>query len=122
MPGHDLVGIVASVPRGISAVEAEVLVVNGATAWQMLHGTARHGPARVRAGATALVPGANGGIGTVLVQLARAAGATVIGTASARHHDALRALGVTPVDYRTEDVPGRVRELAPGEWMPSSPP
>ncbi|WP_426367837.1 medium chain dehydrogenase/reductase family protein [Streptomyces sp. E-08] len=97
------------VPDGLGAAEAEALVVNGITAWQMLHGRAR-----VRAGATVLVHGANGGVGTVLVQLARAAGATVIGTASARHHDALRALGVTPVDYRTEDVPARVRELAPG--------
>ncbi|MEW2268204.1 zinc-binding dehydrogenase, partial [Streptomyces sp. NPDC047868] len=56
----------------------------------------------------------NGGVGSVLVQLAQAAGAKVIGTASARHHDALRAQGVTPIDYRTEDIPARVRELAPG--------
>ncbi|MGX5182963.1 medium chain dehydrogenase/reductase family protein [Streptomyces avermitilis] len=96
------------VPAGVGAAEAETLVVNGITAWQMLHRTAR-----VRAGQTVLVHGANGGVGTVLVQLARAAGVKVIGTASARHHDALRELGVTPVDYRTEDVPGRVRELAP---------
>ncbi|BAC69177.1 MULTISPECIES: medium chain dehydrogenase/reductase family protein [Streptomyces] len=96
------------VPAGVGAAEAETLVVNGITAWQMLHRKAR-----VRAGQTVLVHGANGGVGTVLVQLARAAGVKVIGTASARHHDALRELGVTPVDYRTEDVPGRVRELAP---------
>ncbi|MEU9364268.1 medium chain dehydrogenase/reductase family protein [Streptomyces avermitilis] len=96
------------VPVGVGAAEAETLVVNGITAWQMLHRKAR-----IRAGQTVLVHGANGGVGTVLVQLARAAGVKVIGTASARHHDALRELGVTPVDYRTEDVPGRVRELAP---------
>ncbi|MFD4596639.1 medium chain dehydrogenase/reductase family protein [Streptomyces sp. NPDC058464] len=97
------------VPAGVGAAEAETLVVNGITAWQMLHRKAR-----VRSGGTILVHGANGGVGTVLVQLARAAGLQVIGTASVRHHDALRELGVTPVDYRTEDVPGRVRELAPG--------
>ncbi|MFD0316254.1 zinc-binding dehydrogenase [Streptomyces flavalbus] len=73
-----------------------------------------HRTARVRPGQTVLVHGANGGVGTVLVQLARAAGVQVIGTASARHHDALRAHGVVPVDYRTEDVPARVRALAPG--------
>ncbi|MEU9453526.1 medium chain dehydrogenase/reductase family protein [Streptomyces sp. NPDC048277] len=97
------------VPAGVGAVEAETLVVNGITAWQMLHRRAK-----VRRGGTILVHGANGGVGTVLVQLARAAGLHVIGTASVRHHDALRDLGVTPVDYRAEDVPARVRELAPG--------
>ena len=97
------------VPDGISAVDAETVVVNGITAWQMLHRKAR-----VRAGQTILVHGANGGVGSTLVQLARAAGVDVIGTASARHHDTLRALGVTPIDYRTENVPARVRELAPG--------
>ncbi|MFJ9928103.1 medium chain dehydrogenase/reductase family protein [Streptomyces misionensis] len=96
------------VPDGIGAAEAETLVINGITAWQMLHRKAR-----VRAGQTVLVHGANGGVGSVLVQLAHAAGAKVIGTASARHHAALRAQGVTPVDYRTDDVPARVRQLAP---------
>ncbi|MGX1909454.1 medium chain dehydrogenase/reductase family protein [Streptomyces phaeochromogenes] len=100
---------VVPVPDGVGAAEAETLVVNGITAWQMLHRKAR-----VRAGHTVLVHGANGGVGSVLVQLAQAAGAKVIGTASARHHDALRAQGVTPIDYRTEDIPARVRELAPG--------
>lgn len=100
---------VVPVPDGIGAAEAETVVVNGITAWQMLHRKAR-----VRAGQTVLVHGANGGVGSVLVQLAHAAGAKVIGTASARHHDALRERGVIPVDYRTEDVAVRVRELAPG--------
>ncbi|WP_181795920.1 medium chain dehydrogenase/reductase family protein [Streptomyces sp. WELS2] len=96
------------VPDGIGAAEAETVVINGITAWQMLHRKAR-----VRAGQTVLVHGANGGVGSVLVQLARAAGARVIGTASARHHAALREQGVIPVDYRTENIPARVRELAP---------
>jgi NADPH:quinone reductase-like Zn-dependent oxidoreductase len=100
---------VVPVPDGIGAAEAETLVVNGITAWQMLHRKAR-----VRAGRTVLVHGANGGVGSVLVQLARAAGVKVIGTASTRHHDALREQGVVPVDYRTADIAARVRELAPG--------
>ncbi|MFF7362338.1 zinc-binding dehydrogenase [Streptomyces sp. NPDC008125] len=100
---------VVEVPDGVGAAEAETAVVNGITAWQMLHRRAK-----VRSGATVLVHGANGGVGSVLVQLATAAGATVVGTASARHHEGLRALGVTPVDYRNEDVVARVRELAPG--------
>ncbi|MDQ0788176.1 medium chain dehydrogenase/reductase family protein [Streptomyces sp. B3I8] len=97
------------VPEGVDAERAETMVINGITAWQMLHRTAR-----VRAGQTVLVLGANGGVGSVLVQLARAAGAEVIGTASARHHEDLRAQGVTPLDYRTKDLAARVRALAPG--------
>ncbi|MFE0172897.1 medium chain dehydrogenase/reductase family protein [Streptomyces sp. NPDC059002] len=100
---------VVEVPDGVGAAQAETAVVNGITAWQMLHRKAR-----VRAGQTILVHGANGGVGSLLVQLAVGAGARVIGTASARHHDALRELGVSPVDHRTDDVPRRVRELAPG--------
>src|SRR3954467_1727054 len=98
---------VVPVPEGIGAAEAETLVVNGITAWQMLHRKAR-----VRAGQTVVVHGANGGVGSVLVQLARAAGAHVIGTASPRHHEALREQGVVPVDYRAGDLPARIRELA----------
>jgi synaptic vesicle membrane protein VAT-1 len=99
---------VVPVPEGIGAAEAETLVVNGITAWQMLHRKAR-----VRAGQTVVVHGANGGVGSVLVQLARAAGARVIGTASPRHHEALREQGVVPVDYRARDLAARIRELAP---------
>jgi NADPH:quinone reductase-like Zn-dependent oxidoreductase len=51
----------------------------------------------------------------VLVQLARHHGVRVIGVASARHHHALRALGVLAVDYvDPEKMVARVRELAPG--------
>ncbi|MFF7456969.1 medium chain dehydrogenase/reductase family protein [Kitasatospora sp. NPDC008115] len=100
---------VVPVPDGLTPAEAETVVLNGITAWQMLHRLAR-----VRAGQTVLVHGASGGVGSVLVQLARAAGASVIGTASARNHDELRGLGAVPVDYREGDVPARVRELAPG--------
>jgi len=96
------------VPDGVGADEAETLIVNGLTAYAMTHRTAR-----VRAGQTVLVLGAAGGVGTLLVQLARQAGARVIGTANPRHHEALRALGAEPIDYRDPDVSARVRELAP---------
>ncbi|WP_405652540.1 medium chain dehydrogenase/reductase family protein [Streptomyces sp. RK9] len=96
------------VPDSVSSADAETLVVNGITAWQMLHRTAE-----VDAGDTIVVLGANGGVGSALVQLARIAGVRVIGTASRRHHDKLRALGVTPVDYRDPDLYGRLRGLAP---------
>ena len=96
------------VPDGVSAEAAETVVVNGLTAWRMLHRAAK-----VKRGQTIVVLGAAGGVGTVLVQLARHAGIDVIGTAGPKQQEQLRALGATPIDYRNEDVPARVRELAP---------
>ncbi|WP_067569095.1 medium chain dehydrogenase/reductase family protein [Nocardia acidivorans] len=95
------------VPAELAPDAAETFVVNGITAWQMLHRGAK-----VRAGQTILVHGANGGVGSTLVQLALAAGVRVIGTASARNADQVSALGATPVDYRG-DVVAQVRALAP---------
>ncbi|ROO90813.1 NADPH:quinone reductase-like Zn-dependent oxidoreductase [Actinocorallia herbida] len=63
-------------------------------------------------GRTVLVQGAAGGVGTVAVQMAAARGATVIGTASERNHDFLRALGALPTTYGP-GLADRVRELAP---------
>ncbi|WP_431958004.1 medium chain dehydrogenase/reductase family protein [Nocardia lijiangensis] len=99
---------VVPVPAGLGAAEAETLVVNGITAWQMLHRTAA-----VPRGATILVHGANGGVGSTLVQLARAAGIRVLGTASPRNRAAVEALGASWIDYRG-DVAAEVRALAPG--------
>ena len=96
------------VPDGVDAADAETVVVNGITAWQMLHRSAR-----VRSGATIVVLGATGGVGSTLVQLARHEGITVIGTASPRHHAAVRELGATPVDHHDPDMYRRIRELAP---------
>lgn len=104
VPVADLV----PVPPGLDPAEVETLVVNGLTAWQMLHRKAA-----VRAGQTIVVHGANGGVGTTLVQLARHAGVRVIGTASLRHHAALTELGVEPIDRDDADLASRVREIAP---------
>jgi len=97
------------VPGDVDPAEAETLVVNGLTAWQMLHRKAN-----VRRGQTILVHGASGGVGTTIVQLARHAGIRVIGTAAPRHHAALRALGAEPLDYHDPDLADGVRRLAPG--------
>ena len=98
----------APLPDGIDAQEAETAVVNGLTAWRMLHRSAK-----VRRGHTIVVLGAAGGVGTTLVQLARHAGIRVIGTAGPRQQERLRQLGAIGIDYRAENVPARVRELAP---------
>jgi NADPH:quinone reductase-like Zn-dependent oxidoreductase len=96
------------VPGGLDAAEAETVVLNGITAWQMLK------KAKVGSGQTVLVHGANGGVGNTLVQLAHHAGLRVIGTAAPRHHDALRAMGAEPVDYNDPHLTDRVRKLAGG--------
>ena len=96
------------VPPALDPALVETVLVNGVTAWQMLYRKAR-----VEAGQTILVHGANGGVGTVLCQLARAGGIRVIGTAAPRHHEALRAVGVEPVDYGAADLAQQIRALAP---------
>jgi NADPH:quinone reductase-like Zn-dependent oxidoreductase len=96
------------VPETIDPADIEAVLVNGITAWQMLHRAAR-----VRRGQTILVHGASGGVGMILVQLARETGIRVIGTGSPRNHDTLGELGVQPLDYRDPNLVERVRELAP---------
>jgi len=95
-------------PAEVDPVAAETVVVNGVTAWRMLHRAAK-----VRPGQTIVVLGAAGGVGSTLVQLSRHAGIRVIGTAGPGQQERLRELGAIPVDYRNEDVPARVREIAP---------
>jgi NADPH:quinone reductase-like Zn-dependent oxidoreductase len=106
---HVLVDVdhLVPVPDRIDAADAETAVVNGITAWQMLS------KAKVHSGQTILVHGANGGVGSTLVQLARHYGIRVIGTASTRHHDALRAMGAEPIDYDDPDLSDSVRRIAP---------
>ncbi|GAA1609315.1 NADP-dependent oxidoreductase [Actinoplanes couchii] len=53
----------------------------------------------IGSGDTLLIEGAAGGVGSMAVQLARARGARVIGTASAGNHEFLAGLGATPVTY-----------------------
>lgn len=78
-------------------------------------GTAAHAveAAGVGDGDTLLVHGAAGGVGGLVVQLARRRGARVIATASERNHEYLRSLGAEPVTYG-EGLGDRVRALAPG--------
>ncbi|WP_030435657.1 NADP-dependent oxidoreductase [Actinoplanes subtropicus] len=67
----------------------------------------------VGAGATLLIEGAAGGVGTVAVQLAVARGARVIGTAGGANHEFLAGLGAAPTTYGP-GLARRVAALAPG--------
>ncbi|PRY36722.1 NADP-dependent oxidoreductase [Umezawaea tangerina] len=93
-------------PAGLGWAEAGSLMLTGTTAVHALHA------AGVGAGDTVLVHGGSGGVGLMGVQLAAAAGATVIATAAERNHALLRELGAVPVVYGA-GLADRVRAVAP---------
>lgn len=97
---------VVPVPGGVDPAEAVCLVANYLTAHSALHRTAR-----VRSGERILVHGAAGGVGSALLQLGALAGLQLYGTASRHNHDLVASLGAAPIDYRTEDVVARIRQL-----------
>ncbi len=90
-------------PDRYSMQEAAAYPTVAIAAWRFLIAGAN-----VQRGERVLVHGASGGVGSMVVQIAKARGATVIGTASARNHDFVRSLGATQmIDYTTtrfEDV------------------
>lgn len=69
---------------------------------------------RVRAGETALVSGASGGVGIALVQLARARGAHVVAISSGDKIEPVRAAGAAAVLDRARDLGAQIRDAAPG--------
>ncbi|MEU4929835.1 NADP-dependent oxidoreductase [Streptomyces yokosukanensis] len=94
-------------PASIDHTQAGALPLVSLTAWQAL---TEH--ADLRPGQRVLIHAAAGGVGHVAVQIAKARGAHVIGTASAGKHDFLREIGVDePIDYRTTDVTEVVRDV-----------
>ncbi|AGP61288.1 NADP-dependent oxidoreductase [Streptomyces rapamycinicus] len=93
-------------PEGISDEVASTLPVAGLTAAAALAAI------DLRSGDTVLIGGAAGGVGVFAVQLAKHAGARVIGTASESTFEFLRQLGAEPVAYGP-GLADRVRTLAP---------
>ncbi|GAA1278802.1 NADP-dependent oxidoreductase [Pseudonocardia aurantiaca] len=94
-------------PAGLSHSEAAALPMVGLVAWQALVDTAD-----VQHGQRVLVLGAAGGVGHVAVQVAKARGAHVTGTASGDKRDFLHGLGADEViDYRTQDFVHEARDI-----------
>jgi len=96
------------IPDGISDRDAAAVILNYVTAYQAIHRVGN-----VKAGQTALVTGAAGGVGTAALQLLRVAGVKTYGAASVSKHDTIRKLGAIPVDYKTGPLDRLVRELEP---------
>lgn len=94
-------------PSQVDHVHAAAVPLAGLTAWQALVDVAG-----LRGGQRVLVHAAAGGVGHLAVQIAKARGAYVIGTASAGKHEFLRGLGADElVDYRTTDFAEVVRDV-----------
>jgi len=96
------------VPDAMELRDAVALLADGRTAAGVMDS------AQIAAGDTVLVEAAAGGVGTLLVQLARNAGARVVALASQERKLATaRALGADlAIDYSTPDWPLRVRAVA----------
>jgi NADPH:quinone reductase and related Zn-dependent oxidoreductases len=122
--GDEVFGMVAPSRRGANADHAVLMAwapKPGSWSWAEAGGAAGSVETATRvldrlavaAGHTLLVQGASGSVGTVVVQLGKARGARVIGTASEGNHEFLRTLGAEPTSYGPGLV-DRIRALAPG--------
>ena len=94
-------------PAGVSWEAAGALFVAGTTAYAAVRAVG------VSSGDTVVVSGAAGGVGSLAVQLAVIAGASVIGLAGERNHQWLLEHGVVPVAYG-DGVADRIREVSSG--------
>jgi NADPH:quinone reductase-like Zn-dependent oxidoreductase len=97
----------ARTPHALTDEQAGGLPLAGLTAWQSLVDTAGVGE-----GDRVLVHAAAGGVGHLAVQIAKARGAHVIGTARAEKHDLLRDLGLDePIDYTEQRFEEEVSDV-----------
>jgi NADPH2:quinone reductase len=105
----------SKIPKGISDEEAAAMMLKGMTARYLLRETYR-----VKRGDTVLIHAAAGGVGSIASQWARALGATVIGTVGSEEKAKIaKANGCAHVvNYRSEDVVKRVREITNGKGVP----
>src|SRR5712672_2386522 len=87
-----------ALPAALSFEQGAAIPVNYATAWAALHGYGS-----LRPGERVLIHAAAGGVGIAAIQLAKAAGAEIHGTASPGKHQKLAELGVDrAIDYRRD--------------------
>lgn len=82
---------VTPLPAGISYEIGACLPVAGQTAWRAVESQ------NVQPGDVCVVSGASGGVGSILVQLLVARGATVVAIARERHHEMLESMGALPM-------------------------
>lgn len=95
-----------SVPHNLDIQKACALVLDWTTAYGIVHRSAK-----VQSGQKVFVHGLSGAVGLACGTLSQLQGAKVYGTASARHHDALRALGFEPFVYNNKDWMAAMTDL-----------
>ncbi len=100
---------VVPVPASVDAARAVCLVMDYVVAYQMLTRKAS-----VSAGDTILVQGAGGGVGSALMDLARAMHVRVLGTDRGTKRAHVESYGGVLIDFEREDVVSRCRELTTG--------
>jgi NADPH:quinone reductase-like Zn-dependent oxidoreductase len=98
---------IAAKPTKMSFAEASGMGVVAETAWRAVVTVAD-----VQKGQRVLIHGGAGGVGSSAVQIAKARGAYVIATASARNHDFLKSIGADEtIDYRSAKFEDKVKNL-----------
>jgi NADPH:quinone reductase-like Zn-dependent oxidoreductase len=102
--------LLAHKPKSLSMREAAALPLATITAWEGLIDRAK-----VHAGQSVLVHAGAGGVGNVVIQLARAFGAEVFSTVSSDKSGIVKDLGATPIDYRSLSVEDYVAAHGAGD-------
>lgn len=101
---------VALMPGNIGFAEAATIPLAGLTAWQSLFDAAK-----LSGGEKVLIHAGSGGVGSLAIQLARHAGATVYTTARSANHDYVTGLGAdVAIDYTKENFVNALRRREPG--------
>jgi NADPH2:quinone reductase len=97
-------------PENVTDTQAAAIALVGITAHLGLFERGR-----LQRGETAYVSGGSGGVGSIVIQMARAAGARIATTAGGPHHvrDCLALGADLAIDYKADDVPARLRDFAP---------
>ena len=98
---------IALKPESINFEEAAAIPIGALTAWQAMFDLAN-----LSSGQRILITGASGGVGSMAVQLAKAKGAIVIGTASGKNEQFVRDLGADEfVDYTAQPFEEVVKDV-----------
>jgi NADPH:quinone reductase-like Zn-dependent oxidoreductase len=94
-------------PTNLDHIQAGAVPLAALTAWQALVDAAS-----IQPGQRVLIHAAAGGVGHLAVQIAKARGAYVIGTASTGNHELVTSLGADEmIDYRTTDFAEAVKDI-----------
>ncbi|WP_235015228.1 alcohol dehydrogenase catalytic domain-containing protein [Oceanicoccus sp. KOV_DT_Chl] len=96
-------------PDGLDPAEAVCMILSYTTAYQMLTRIRELKP-----GSQCLVHAAGGAVGTALLELGKELGLHMLGTASAAKKSLVESYGATHIDYQSEDVEQRVKQLSAG--------